>query len=45
MDLYPAIIHKGDLSPDTFGSAVDDVCNEINGACKGFGTDEKQVDD
>lgn len=43
MDLYPPSIHKGDLSPDSFGAEVDKVCNEINGACKGFGTDEKYV--
>jgi hypothetical protein len=42
--LYPDIVHEGDLSPDSFGSDVDRICNEINGACKGFGTDEKYVD-
>jgi hypothetical protein len=41
MDIYPAFIHKGDLSPDSFGSDVDHICNEIQSACKGFGTDEK----
>lgn len=44
MDLYPSFIHKGDLSPDSFGSDVDHICNEIQAACKGFGTDEKYVD-
>ena len=34
VDLYPASIMKGDLSPDSFGSEVDDICNEINEACK-----------
>lgn len=43
MNLYPSIIHQGDLSPDSFGSDVDNICNEIHGACKGFGTDEKLV--
>lgn len=43
MDLYPSFIHKGDLSPDSFGSDVDHICNEIQAACKGFGTDEKYV--
>lgn len=44
MNLYPSFIHKGDLSPDSFGSDVDHICNEIQAACKGFGTDEKCVD-
>ena len=41
MDLYPAIIHEGDLSPNYSGSDVDSICNQIHAACKGFGTDEK----
>jgi hypothetical protein len=41
LDLYPFIVHEGDLSPDSFGSDVDDICNEIHKACKGWGTDEK----
>lgn len=43
MNLYPAIIHEGDLSPSYSGSDVDVICNEIHSACKGFGTDEKYV--
>ena len=43
MDLYPAIIHEGDLSPSYSGSDIDMICNEIHSACKGFGTDEKYV--
>ena len=43
MNLYPTFILKGDLSPDSFGSDVDHICNEIQAACKGFGTDEKYV--
>jgi hypothetical protein len=43
MDLYPSFVHKGDLSPDSFGSDIDHICNEIQAACKGFGTDEKYV--
>jgi hypothetical protein len=41
LDLYPPSIHKGDLSRDAFGSEIDQICNEIHAACKGFGTDEK----
>jgi Annexin len=41
--LYPKFIHDGDLSPEAFGSDVDQTCNEIQGACKGFGTDEKRL--
>lgn len=42
-DLYPPFIHKGDLSPDSFGPDVDHICDEIHAACKGFGTDEKRL--
>ena len=41
MNLYPVIIHEGDLSPSYSGSDIDVICNEIHSACKGFGTDEK----
>jgi hypothetical protein len=41
MNLYPSIIHEGDLSPDAFGTDVDSICNEIHDATKGFGTNEK----
>jgi hypothetical protein len=40
IDLYPEIVHHGDLSPDAYGSDIDDICNEIHSASKGFGTDE-----
>uniref|UniRef100_A0A7S2YT91 Annexin n=1 Tax=Entomoneis paludosa TaxID=265537 RepID=A0A7S2YT91_9STRA len=43
VDLYPPMIMEGDLSPDSFGDEVDEVCNEINAACKGFGTDEGRL--
>lgn len=43
LDLYPDVIHEGDLSPDAFGDEVDDICNEIHAASKGFGTDEKRL--
>ena len=35
IDLYPEIIHEGDLSPDAFGDEVDALCHEIHAACKG----------
>jgi hypothetical protein len=41
LDLYPALIHEGDLTPDACGAEIDDVCKDIHAACKGFGTDEK----
>jgi hypothetical protein len=34
VDLYPAIIKKGNLPPGSFGAEVDAICNEINDACK-----------
>ena len=40
LNLYPQIIHQSDLSPDSVGSEIDEVCNQIAAACKGFGTDE-----
>jgi hypothetical protein len=43
IDLYPPIIHAGDLTPDAAGSKVDSICEQIHKACKGFGTDEKYV--
>jgi hypothetical protein len=43
LDLYPAYLKKGDLSPDAFGSEVDHICHEIHDACQGFGTDEKKL--
>mmetsp|Transcript_16745 Transcript_16745/g.31856 ORF Transcript_16745/g.31856 Transcript_16745/m.31856 type:complete len:330 (+) Transcript_16745:115-1104(+) len=43
LDLYPSIIHEGDLSPDAFGDEVDAICQEIQKATKGFGTDEKRL--
>ena len=41
--LYPDYLKKGDLSPDAFGSEVDQICQRIHDACKGFGTDEKKL--
>lgn len=35
LDLYPEIIHEGDLSPESFGDELDDICNEIHAATKG----------
>jgi hypothetical protein len=41
LDLYPHQIHEGDLSPGSYGKEVDEVCEAIHKACKGFGTDEQ----
>ena len=41
MDLYPALSHAQDLTPDSFGADVDETCNKIFEACKGFGTNEE----
>mmetsp|Transcript_8294 Transcript_8294/g.23023 ORF Transcript_8294/g.23023 Transcript_8294/m.23023 type:complete len:332 (+) Transcript_8294:62-1057(+) len=43
VDLYPSMIHEGDLSPDDFGDEVDAICQEIHEACQGFGTDEDRL--
>ena len=26
LDLYPALVHEEDLSPDVFGGEIDEVC-------------------
>ncbi len=39
-DLYPEIIRTGHLPPGTGLDDVDALCEEIEAACKGFGTDE-----
>ena len=36
IDLYPSLIHEGDLSPDAFGEQVDNVCHEIHASVKGM---------
>lgn len=43
VSLYPPMILEGDLSPEAFGDEVDEICNEIHAACKGFGTDEDRL--
>lgn len=43
LNLYPQIIHDNDLSPDSVGSEIDEICDQIHAACKGFGTDEDGV--
>jgi hypothetical protein len=45
IDLYPSIIYENDLSPDAAGSSIDDICNEIHAACRGFGTDVSETFD
>lgn len=43
MNLYPNIIHKGDLSPEACGPKISTICEEIHHACKGWGTDEDRL--
>ena len=43
IDFYPSIVHENDLSPDAFGSEIDDICNEIHAACKGWGTNVSEI--
>lgn len=41
LDLYPPFIKQDDLSPDEgFGGDIDEDCELIEGATKGFGSDE-----
>lgn len=39
IDLYPELIHEEDLTPDC-GVEIDETCEKIHKACKGWGTDE-----
>jgi hypothetical protein len=43
--LYPEIIAKNDLTPDHFGAEIDDVCEEILSATKGWGANKQKVID
>ena len=36
LDLYPEIIHEGDLSPEAVGSGVDEICSEIHANRRSF---------
>ena len=40
LELYPSIMYKGDLTPGDVGEDIDQICEEIHDACKGFGTNE-----
>lgn len=42
IDLYPRELYDEDLTPDC-GVEIDDVCNEIYEACKGWGKDSKRL--
>ena len=37
IDIYPAIVHENDLSPDHGGSEVDELCDDIEKATTGWG--------
>lgn len=39
--LYPAVVTNNDLSPDHGGSVVDESCEEIYKATKGWGVSTK----
>ena len=42
LNLYPAALLSGGL-PTVDDKRVEDICEEIHGACKGFGSDEKRL--
>jgi hypothetical protein len=37
INIYPEIVHENDLTPDAFGPEIDEYCQEIHDACKGWG--------
>ena len=41
--LYPKVILDNDLSPDHGGSEVDDLCQQIQDATKGWGVSLQNV--
>ena len=45
IDIYPAIVHENDLSPDAFGPEIDEACEEIHDAVKGWGANKDAVID
>lgn len=42
MNIYPDLVHEEDLTPDC-GVEIDELCENIHKACKGFGTDEDSL--
>lgn len=42
IDLYPEELYGEDLTPD-MGEEIEEACNEIRAACKGWGTSEKRL--
>lgn len=42
ISLYPKELYDEDLTPDC-GVEIDDICNEIHEACKGWGKDSKRL--
>lgn len=43
--LYPPIVAENNLAPDHGGSRVDELCEEIHGATKGWGANKQKVID
>lgn len=35
------MVHDGEISRDVAGTEIDDLCQQIHDATKGFGTNEK----
>jgi Annexin len=43
LELYPSMVHEGEISRDVASDEIDDLCQKIHDACKGFGTQEKAL--
>jgi hypothetical protein len=43
--LWPEFVMANDLSPEAFGSEVDEICQEIESATKGLGANRQRVID
>lgn len=45
LPIYPDIVKQKDLTPEHFGSVVDDICQQIRDATKGWGANKQKVID
>jgi len=43
LNIYPEEVHKAELGDPAYYPEIDQYCDKIHRACKGFGTDEKAL--
>ena len=42
IDIFPELVYEEDLTPDC-GVEIDEICEKIHKACKGWGCDKKAL--